>query len=89
MEIHGNLVDALRNDTIYRLQLLILMDKLWEQNYYLLEENYWWCVARREVILSLISKFKLSKKHIFWILAVQLDVSFKNLLRRVSKTFMG
>ena len=38
------------------------MDKLWEQSYYQLEENYWWCVARREVILSLISKFKLSKK---------------------------
>jgi len=62
MEIQGNLVGALRNDTIYRLQLLILMEKLWEQNYYQLEGNYWWSVARREIILSLISKFKLSKK---------------------------
>lgn len=38
------------------------MDKLWEQNYCQLEENYWWCVARREIILSLILKFKLSKE---------------------------
>jgi len=38
------------------------MDKLWEQNYYRLEGYYWWSVARRGIILSLISKFNLSKE---------------------------
>ena len=37
------------------------MDKIYEQEYHLLEENYWWFEARRHFIIKLVKKLKLER----------------------------
>ncbi|MFH1456927.1 MAG: class I SAM-dependent methyltransferase [Patescibacteria group bacterium] len=37
------------------------MDKLYESKYYRLEENYWWFIARRDIIIKLIKKIGIDK----------------------------
>ncbi len=38
------------------------MDSNYESKYHLLEKNHWWFVSRRDLIISLLKKFKIKKE---------------------------